>query len=208
MKKFIYIGLLLMNSALIAGEVGTLNTFTSGTQAKASEVNENFSAVKNAVNNNAANITQLFSSALSIITTTKPTSSFDLNPSTIFVSEVAAASCLTDELLVGGSCSCNSNNFDSSTTNFGMVMFCSAVGNSYIGACATPLSDANLLKAGSPITVTAICLGAIQADGTNFKRILTTNERKPDAEAQATIDEYKELQATTESINLSRTLGQ
>jgi hypothetical protein len=39
-----------------ASEVTGLTTFTSGTPAKASEVNDNFSAVKTAVDDNAANI--------------------------------------------------------------------------------------------------------------------------------------------------------
>src|SRR5258706_16338092 len=42
-----------------AGPVGPLTTFTSGTQAKASEVNGNFSAVKTAVDNNDSRLTAL-----------------------------------------------------------------------------------------------------------------------------------------------------
>jgi hypothetical protein len=40
----------------VAGPVGPLTTFTSGTTAKASEVNDNFTAVKTAVNDNATRI--------------------------------------------------------------------------------------------------------------------------------------------------------
>ena len=48
--------LVAVSATLIAGSVTLPNTFTSGTQAKASEVNANFNAVANQVNDNAARI--------------------------------------------------------------------------------------------------------------------------------------------------------
>jgi len=58
-----------------AGPVGPLTTFTSGTPAKASEVNANFSAVKTAVDDNASRITTLQS-------TVTPAGNIVLVPST------------------------------------------------------------------------------------------------------------------------------
>ena len=53
------------NAGVNAGPVGPLTTFTAGTQAKASEVNGNFSAVKTAVDDNAARIGALETGAAS-----------------------------------------------------------------------------------------------------------------------------------------------
>ncbi len=53
----ILFGLVVASAALMAGSVTIPNTFTANTTAKASEVNENFSAVKTAVDGNAGNIT-------------------------------------------------------------------------------------------------------------------------------------------------------
>ncbi len=50
------IGIVAATAWLLAGNVGTLTTFTANTTAKASEVNGNFSAVKTAVNGNANDI--------------------------------------------------------------------------------------------------------------------------------------------------------
>ena len=50
------IGIVAATAWLLAGNVGTLTTFTANTTAKASEVNDNFSAVKTAVNGNAKDI--------------------------------------------------------------------------------------------------------------------------------------------------------
>jgi len=54
--KQILIGMIAAGSILMAGSVTIPNTFTAGGIAKASEVNENFSAVKTAVNGNANDI--------------------------------------------------------------------------------------------------------------------------------------------------------
>ncbi len=53
----IIIGLMAAGSMIMAGNVTIPNTFTANTTAKAAEVNANFSVVKNAVNDNAADIT-------------------------------------------------------------------------------------------------------------------------------------------------------
>jgi len=49
----------LASSTVLAGPVGTLNTFTAGTAASAAQVNSNFDTVKAAVNDNDARITPL-----------------------------------------------------------------------------------------------------------------------------------------------------
>ena len=53
----ILLGLIAASAWLIAGSVTIPNTFTANTTAKASEVNDNFSAVKTAVDGNAGDIT-------------------------------------------------------------------------------------------------------------------------------------------------------
>ena len=50
------IGIVAATAWLLAGNVGTLKTFTANTTAKASEVNGNFNAVKTAVNGNVQDI--------------------------------------------------------------------------------------------------------------------------------------------------------
>ena len=52
----ILIGLITVGSLAMAGNVTIPNSFTAGTAAKASEVNANFSAVKTAVDGNAADV--------------------------------------------------------------------------------------------------------------------------------------------------------
>lgn len=60
--------LLLAGSLAQAGTLTIPNTFTAGTPAKAAEVNQNFTAVKAAVDSNAADITSLSSQSTSLAT--------------------------------------------------------------------------------------------------------------------------------------------
>ena len=62
MKKFIQYAALsasLVSAPAMAGEVGDVTTFSAGTPAKAAEVNNNFSALISAINDNAGRITAL-----------------------------------------------------------------------------------------------------------------------------------------------------
>ncbi len=56
--RYILIGLVAAGSMAMAGSVTIPNTFSANTTAKAAEVNANFTAVKNAVNDNAGKIGQ------------------------------------------------------------------------------------------------------------------------------------------------------
>ncbi len=73
------------------------------------------------------------------------------------VSEVITVSCNNDELITGGSCSSQSDDNDSSTTNWGVLHSCTIAGNSIIGSAYADalVYDAN--KFGPAITVYAIC---------------------------------------------------
>ena len=55
--RYILIGLLTVGSMAMAGSVTIPHSFSADTTAKAAEVNDNFSAVKSAVNDNAGKIT-------------------------------------------------------------------------------------------------------------------------------------------------------
>lgn len=59
LKKSLLVGLIALSSTSTAGEVSIPHTFSAGTPAKAAEVNANFSAIKNAVNDNAQRIEAL-----------------------------------------------------------------------------------------------------------------------------------------------------
>ena len=56
MKYMMLLSIVVWSNMAWAGQVNIPNTFTAGTKAKASEVNANFSAVKQAVDDNAAKI--------------------------------------------------------------------------------------------------------------------------------------------------------
>lgn len=62
-------GVLINSPAGLAGPVGELTTFTAGSAAKASEVNENFSAVKTAVDDNDARVAALEKAVATLLET-------------------------------------------------------------------------------------------------------------------------------------------
>jgi hypothetical protein len=59
MKQLLGLMLMMMYAGMAnAGQVTVPNTFTSGTKARAAEVNANFTALEQGVNDNDARITQ------------------------------------------------------------------------------------------------------------------------------------------------------
>ena len=95
--------------------------------------------------------------ASEFIQTTRSTTS-NYNTSLSAGSEAVVATCLANEYLTGGTCSCYSGEFDSSTTNSGTVFVCEVAGNHIVGACTADYGIWDDLKYGPPITVHAICI--------------------------------------------------
>jgi hypothetical protein len=72
-------------------------------------------------------------------------------------SEVATATCPTESIMTGGGVQCSSDNFNSSTTNFGVINSSAPAGNSYLGGCYADALSYSTLKFGPAITVFAVC---------------------------------------------------
>lgn len=125
------------------------NTFVSGETAEAAAVNANFTALASAING--------ISGLAANIETAIIKKSSDKNTVQSSGSEVLSITCGAGEVLVGGGCACLSDNYDSSTTNWGNIHACSPAGNSYVGYCAIGFSDWDSNKFGSAFTIYAIC---------------------------------------------------
>jgi hypothetical protein len=59
--------------------------------------------------------------------------------------------------MTGGGVQCSSDNFNSSTTNFGVINSSAPAGNSYLGGCYADALSYSTLKFGPAITVFAVC---------------------------------------------------
>ncbi len=101
------------------------NTFSAGESVSASKMNQNFTALENALGNTISQLT---------ITTRYAGYNFGTTYGSL-ASEVATASCLEDEVITGGTCSCITENSNFNNTNFGQVSFCTIAGNNIVGSC-------------------------------------------------------------------------
>ena len=94
--------------------------------------------------------------------------------------------CPTGSIMTGGGVWCASDNFNSSTTKFGVVNGGWPAGNSYIGICYADAITYLSYLYGPPITAYAVC--AYDANA---------------ATLQATSDGVATLQATSADVNTS-----
>jgi hypothetical protein len=103
------LALLQITSIVHAGEI-VPNTFSSGDTVSASKMNDNFSELE-----------FYLLGAVDYLTITVRENS-DSNNSTFWgVSDVVIVTCNVDELLVGGNCTSDHDDFNSSTTNYGII---------------------------------------------------------------------------------------
>ena len=137
----IIFALVLTSSVVYSGDIVPY-TFFPGGAVSSSEMNSNFLALEDAINNG--------------ITVTMRENGSSGSPTTTWTSEIITTVCNSDEILIGVNCSCDNYNFDASTTNFGWLRYCSANGNGAIGGCASGL-EADTSKVGPPISVQVFC---------------------------------------------------
>ena len=78
-------------------------------------------------------------------------------------SEVIMVTCPFGTIMSGGGTTCNSNNFNSSTTNFGVIESDHPLENSFIGNCVSNGLFHSDFKFGPPVTVRAVCLSSTNA---------------------------------------------
>lgn len=117
-----------------ASAVTVPNKFTANTPAVAAEVNENFSALEEAINN---------SDGAAVFTQRKIEDN----------SGVGKSTCLTGEVIVGANCHCSGS--PSSGTNLGVLFGCNISNDSAVGGCHAFLGQTTR---STPVAVTAVCV--------------------------------------------------
>ncbi len=137
MNKFITIfAVSVLMFSVPATAVTVPNTFTANTPAVASEVNENFEALENGINN--------------II------NSHSFREATLTdASGTGISSCLANEQVISAGCWCTGSHKNGS--NYGILSMCLVVGNSAVGSCYPEGITFNQNLASSPVEVTAVC---------------------------------------------------
>ena len=136
------------------------------------------------------------------LTTTIRTEYSNYNTTNSFYSEVIFVSCLSGEVLTGGSCDCFTNDWNADTTNYGWVDGCGPAGNSMVATCSTGIADVDLQLWGPPVSVYAICAPATLQSGAevNAQVLAIQSESNlpsdgssgtPDLAAQIMIDKLK-----------------
>ena len=203
------LNMLVAAAMLSAGTAGNAvevpNQFSSGGTASASEVNQNFNALADAINSNGGDIDILYSAVNNMgLVTQIYFSTSDGNTEITNLSAIVIATCPEDTLLVGGSVACNSADFDSTTTNFGVVSISDIADNSIIGACS---ADALLFRDGlygPPVTANAVCLSY----GANTLTRSTATNRKqqgqPSLKALEKLEQAKNHMSVREQIMKDR----
>ena len=174
MKKITSIALMAASFSLQAADVP--HTFQSGQTASAQQVNENFSALGEAIDTNYDDIRitagGVDRNTQAIIDLARETDEafikeihvntyFDSSPfnaSNWVGSEVVSVTCPLDTLLVGGSVSCSAPENDLSTTNYGVVTYSGFAGSTIVGACVSDSFLASPSLHGPAVTVYAQCM--------------------------------------------------
>ena len=81
----------------------------------------------------------------------------DFNVGGVSYSELVTATCPTGSIMTGGGVVCSSDNFDPSTTNYGVVAAAIPTGNSYTGGCYADFEYYSESKFGPAVTAFAVC---------------------------------------------------
>lgn len=177
-------------------EVLVPHTFSEGTPAKASEVNQNFTALKEGIDTN------LSIQESQYVRSQDHYSWYNYHDGASNTSEVAVASCPVGTVVTGGSVECSGEDTNHAFTNFGLVTSSAPAGNSWIGACYADALTHSSTKYGPGITVHAMCtsigtsankLASKSTKGTSSKVSTAT----PDAKAMAM---YNKLNTLSTSI--------
>lgn len=154
MKFLASIVLLFVGPAVMAQSVP--NTFTTGTPALASEVNENFANLDGRVNTNASNLASVNAVLQQI------PASIKFHAISQAQEGVASAACPADTLPISASCYCEG---DGSSRNFGYMFGCF---NTADGAAAGCYVEPDLFDPALPdplANVVAVCISATLVNG-------------------------------------------
>jgi len=149
------------------------------------------------------------------LSTVKVFSSSDRNLSFNVASETILATCPPKSIVTGGGVDCLSLNFDSSTTNYGVVITSNPVGNGYVGTCGADGLFYDNNKFGPPITVFALCaffddnvtplatsesVAAIQASSLDTETDSQPQQGDPSQEALLILESLRESAAERERM--------
>ncbi len=141
--KTFLVGIIVSLFSITTHAVNVPYTFSANTPAVASQVNANFTALKDGVNG--------------VIQSLESTTFSYQKRTTTDLSGVGTSSCASNEIVVSANCNCTGAN--STGTNFGTLFTCNVAGNSALGGCYSYLFNASLPP--SPIEVTAVCSNVI-----------------------------------------------
>jgi hypothetical protein len=139
MKKLILVVILMIPMVATLAHAEVPHIFKSGDLVSSVKMNENFAAVDKQV------------------TVRSKGSAKSLTNSA--ASEILSVTCNADETLISATCSSFHMDFNSSTTNFGVVWACDIVGNTAMGMANGGLMTYSSYKYGPPFTVYAVCAG-------------------------------------------------
>jgi len=148
MKGLVCIATMMLSALTSAGE---LIEFQAGQTAKASDVNQNFTMLEQAIKENSNG------SGSQYLESTIYWTSYDFNNSNTNWSVTATATCPSDTVITGGGVWCSTDGFNSNTTNWASASQGWPAGNSFIGTCHVDTLTFSPSKYGPPIKVHAVC---------------------------------------------------
>ncbi len=124
-----------------------------------------------AENGNKVVIIPMGKSSTSTLNTVVRSQVSSRNTANYIGSEIVISSCSVGEVLTGATCSSFSDNFNSSTTNFGVVWTCEIVGNSVLGVALASDLAMSVSKYGPPVTVYAVCASTAASTKMAMKQV-------------------------------------